>query len=90
MEMLLPLGAFLLATAVVAFAGMRLVTNRGTVIDRRLQEVTESYGRDVSAPRQSQVKDMLKRLGERMPQSTVTTSFMPCALSVSSASLLSP
>ena len=69
MEMLLPLGAFLLATAVVAFAGMRLVTNRGTVIDRRLQEVTESYGRDVSAPRQSQLKDLLKRVGERMPQS---------------------
>ena len=69
MEMLLPLLAFLLATGLVAFAGMRLATNRGTVIERRLQEVTESYGRDISAPRESQLKAILKRLGARVPQS---------------------
>jgi tight adherence protein C len=69
MEMLLPLLAFLLATGLVAFAGMRLATNRGTVIDRRLQEVTESYGRDLAAPRESQLKAALKRLGARVPQS---------------------
>ena len=69
MEMLLPVLAFLFATGLVAFAGLRLATNRGTVIDRRLQEVTESYGRDVSAPRESQLKDVLKKLGSRVPQS---------------------
>jgi tight adherence protein C len=69
MEMLLPLFAFVLATGLVAFAGMRLATNRGTVIERRLQEVTESYGRDISAPKESQLKAVLKRLGARVPQS---------------------
>jgi tight adherence protein C len=69
MEMLLPILAFLLATGVVAFAGMRLATNRGTVIERRLQEVTEAYGRDLAAPRESPLKGALKRLGARVPQS---------------------
>jgi len=39
------------------------------VIERRLQEVTESYGRDISAPKESQLKAVLKRLGARVPQS---------------------
>jgi tight adherence protein C len=69
MTMLLPLLAFLFATGLIAFAGMRLATNRGTVIERRLQEVTSSYGRETDAPRPSTMKALLKRVGERMPQS---------------------
>jgi tight adherence protein C len=69
MEMLLPVLAFVFATGLVAFAGMRLATNRGTVIERRLEEVTSSYGRDVAPPRESPLKDALKRLGARVPQS---------------------
>jgi tight adherence protein C len=69
MDMLLPVLAFLFATGLVAFAGLRLATNRGTVIDRRLQEVTSSYGRDVAGPRENQLKDVLKKLGSRVPQS---------------------
>jgi tight adherence protein C len=69
MEMLLPVLAFVFATGLVAFAGMRLATNRGSVIERRLQEVTGSYGSETAAPRDSQLKDVLKKLGARVPQS---------------------
>jgi tight adherence protein C len=69
MTMMLPLFAFVFATGLVAFVGLRLATNRGTVIERRLQEVTGGNAPDVSEPRASQIKDALKKFGARVPQS---------------------
>lgn len=69
MTMLLPVLAFVFATALVAFAGMRLVSNRGTVIDRRLEEVTGMRGRDDGAPRLDQVKGVLRRVGTKAMRS---------------------
>jgi tight adherence protein C len=71
MTMLLPLLAFLFATVLVAVAGMRLATGRGSAIDRRLAEVTDMRGRGSDgAPHLDQVKDLLKKFGARAPRST--------------------
>jgi tight adherence protein C len=68
MAMLLPLLAFLFATALVAAFGLRFVTNRGTLIEQRLAEVSGSSSRDVALPRNERLKGLLKRVGSRVPQ----------------------
>lgn len=70
MTMLLPLLAFLFATALVAAAGMRYATARGTAIDRRLAEVTDMRGQADDGPRLAHVRQMLKKVGDSVPRST--------------------
>jgi tight adherence protein C len=74
MTMLLPLLAFVFATALVAVAGMRLATGRGSAIDRRLAEVTDMRGRRGDGAQLDQVKDLLKKFGARAPRSTAEMS----------------
>ena len=71
MTLLLPILAFVFATAVVAVIGMRLASNRGggTMIDRRLAEVTGGQIRDEAGPRFEGVKQALKKLGSKVPVS---------------------
>ncbi|HXE81057.1 MAG TPA: type II secretion system F family protein [Vicinamibacterales bacterium] len=69
MTIILPLLAFLFATAVVAFVGLRFSTNRGTIIERRLQEVAGGELRESAEIRATQIKEYLKKLGARAPQS---------------------
>jgi len=69
MTMMLPLLAFLFATAIVAVVGLRFATNRGSVIERRLQEVAGGELRDSADVRATQIKEYLKKLGARVPQS---------------------
>jgi len=68
MALLVPVMVFLVATALVAVAGLRLVTARGANIDRRLQEVLGAGIRDEAPARDSQLKDLFKRLGTRAPR----------------------
>jgi tight adherence protein C len=69
MTLLLPVLAFLFATALVAAAGMRYATARASVIDRRLAEVTTLRERTDEAPRLTQVREVLKRVGNKVPRS---------------------
>lgn len=66
--MLLPLLAFVFATALVAVAGLRLAPNRGSAIDRRLAEVTDMRGRAETQPAFGRVKALFKRIGARAPR----------------------
>jgi tight adherence protein C len=70
MTMLLPLFAFVFATALVAVAGMRFAAARGSVIDRRLAEVTDMRGRAEEQPRHTHLKEALKKLGSKVPRSS--------------------
>ena len=70
MTLLLPLLAFVFATALVTVAGLRFATNRGSVIDRRLAEVTEMRGRAEVAPTSGRLKALLKQIGARAPRPT--------------------
>lgn len=69
MTLLLPLLAFVFASLIIAAIGMRLATSRGTVIDRRLAEVTGSLDREDDRPRFTHIKDAIKKLGSRVPVS---------------------
>jgi tight adherence protein C len=69
MTLLLPVLAFLFATALVAAAGMRYATARASVIDRRLAEVTTLRERTDDGPRLTQVREVLKRVGNKVPRS---------------------
>lgn len=69
MTLLLPLLAFLFATALVALVGMRLATNRGSLIDQRLAEVVRAPERDRATASGSRFKELLKSLGARAPRS---------------------
>jgi tight adherence protein C len=70
MTLLLPLLAFVFAAALVAVAGLRFATNRGSVIDQRLAEVTDMRGRAEAEPAFGRVKSLFKRIGSRAPRST--------------------
>jgi tight adherence protein C len=60
---------FALASIVIAFIGMRLVTHRAGVLDRRLQEVTgNQMGTDFSQQAEA-VVNVLKTVGARLPRS---------------------
>jgi tight adherence protein C len=67
MALLLPLLAFVFASLVVAAVGLRFASNRGSVIDRRLAEVTGGQIREVSGPRFQFIKEGIKRLGSKVP-----------------------
>jgi tight adherence protein C len=67
MTLLLPLLAFVFASLIIAAVGMRLASNRGTVIDRRLAEVTGSRDREEEGPRFGALKDAVRKLGSKVP-----------------------
>jgi tight adherence protein C len=68
MTVLLPLLAFVFASAVVALAGLRFAPQPGNAIDRRLAEVTGTSPRTESAPTSGRLKDLFKRIGARAPR----------------------
>lgn len=67
MTLLLPVLAFVFASLIIAAVGMRLASNRGTVIDRRLAEVTGAKDREEEGPRFGALKNAVKRLGSKVP-----------------------
>lgn len=67
MTLLLPLLAFVFASLIIAAVGMRLASNRGTVIDRRLAEVTGAKDREEEGPRFGALKNAVKKLGSKVP-----------------------
>ncbi|HEX7085248.1 MAG TPA: type II secretion system F family protein [Vicinamibacterales bacterium] len=69
MTLLLPLLAFAFASLIVAAVGMRLAGARGTVIDRRLAEVTGTVEREETGPRFAAIKEAVKKIGSRVPVS---------------------
>lgn len=69
MSLLLPLLAFLFATLLVAALGLRYAGNRGTVVERRLAEVTGANERNDDGPRFVVIKDAVKKLGSKVPVS---------------------
>jgi tight adherence protein C len=69
MTLLLPVLAFLFATALVAAAGMRYATARGSVIDRRLAEVTDLRAPSERGPRLTHVREAIRKVGPRVPRS---------------------
>jgi tight adherence protein C len=68
MSMLIPALAFLIATGLVAFVGLRLA-NRGSVVEQRLAEVTGALTPKEEGPRFVVLKEAAKTLGSKMPVS---------------------
>jgi tight adherence protein C len=68
MVMLIPVAVFLVATALLAFAGLRLVTARGADLDQRLQDVIGANIREETPSRGGQLKALFTRLGSRAPR----------------------
>jgi tight adherence protein C len=68
MVMLVPAAVFLVATALLAFAGLRLVTARGANLDQRLQDVIGANIREEMPSRGGQLKALFTRLGARAPR----------------------
>lgn len=69
MTLLLPLLAFVFASLIIAAVGLRFAGNRGTVIERRLAEVTGGRPVEEETPRFEAVKDAIKRVGSKVPVS---------------------
>jgi len=69
MSLLLPALAFVFASLIVAALGIRFAAARGTVIDRRLAEVTGSDEREKSEPRFVVVKEAVRKFGTKVPVS---------------------
>ena len=69
MSLLLPVLAFVFASLIVAALGIRFATARGTVIDRRLAEVTGSDEREKREPRFVVVKEAVRKFGTKVPVS---------------------
>jgi tight adherence protein C len=67
--LLLPVLAFVFATALVAATGLLLAPNRAAAIDRRLEEVTGRRRRDDQPSGFDSVVGVLKRVGEKVPVS---------------------
>ena len=67
MTLLLPVLAFVFATLAIAAVGLRLAGNRGSVIDRRLAEVTGSKDREEEGRRFGALKQAVKKLGSKVP-----------------------
>jgi tight adherence protein C len=70
MMLILPLLAFVFASALVALAGLRLAPQPGAAIDRRLAEVTGVSGPTEAAPTSGRARDFFKRIGARAPRPT--------------------
>ncbi|MBI2833860.1 MAG: type II secretion system F family protein [Acidobacteria bacterium] len=70
MTLLLPILAFVFASALIAGAALRFMPDRAVAIDRRLQEITNRRERPVEpqAPLEPVVA-VLKRVGEKVPRS---------------------
>jgi tight adherence protein C len=68
MVMLVSVTVFLLATALIVFVGLRLLTARGNDLDSRLQEVIGAGIREETPTRGGQLKGLFKRLGARAPR----------------------
>ncbi len=68
MTLLLPLLAFVFAALLIAALGLRLATNRGSEMDRRLAEVV---GRDEveAGPKFVNLKAAMKKVGSKVPVS---------------------
>jgi tight adherence protein C len=69
MTMLLPLLAFVFASLLVAAVGIRMAGNRGSVIERRLAEVTGGRDKGEDGPRFDVIKDAIKKVGSKVPVS---------------------
>src|SRR4029453_11607583 len=67
MSMLLPILAFTFASLIVAALGLRFVSTRGSLIDRRLAELTADK-RD-EGPRFVVLKEAIKTVGSKVPAS---------------------
>jgi len=68
MAVLVPVMVFLVATALVAAAGLKFVTARGADLDRRLQDVIGAGIREEAPSPGGQLKAFFKRLGSRAPR----------------------
>jgi tight adherence protein C len=69
MTLLLPLLAFVFASLVIAVLGMRLASNRGSDMDRRLAEVVGGRELAVEGPRFGALKDAVRKIGSKVPVS---------------------
>ena len=70
MELLLPVLAFVIGSAVVGAAAFVLVPSRAAAIDRRLEEVLGHRDEQVDArPRFERLVGFVKRVGEKAPRS---------------------
>ena len=68
--MLLPLLVFAFGSLLVGVAAFRLMPGRATTIDRRLEELTLGRGAEEDEkPRMEALLGLIKRVGERAPQS---------------------
>jgi tight adherence protein C len=68
LSLLLPLLAFVFASAIIAILGMRFASNKGTVMDRRLAEVIGKQEED-EGPKFQVIKDAIKKVGSKVPVS---------------------
>ena len=68
MTLLLPLLAFAFASLIIAAIGLRLASNQGSEIDRRLAELTGKREED-AAPRFEVLKEAVKKVGSKVPVS---------------------
>ncbi len=69
MTMLLPLFAFVFASLIVVAVGLKLAGNRGSVIDRRLAELSGPRDDEHDGPRFTAIRDVIKRVGSKVPVS---------------------
>ena len=69
MPILLPILAFVFASLIIAALGMRLATNRGSEMDRRLAEVVRGREQAAEGPRFGALKAAIKRVGSKVPVS---------------------
>jgi tight adherence protein C len=68
MAVFVPVAVFLVATALLAVAGLRFVTTRGPDFDQRLQEVIGGGVREEAPTQGGQLKAFFQRLGSRAPR----------------------
>ena len=69
MTLLLPVLAFVFASLIIAVLGMRLATNRGSEMDRRLAEVVGGRDQVAEGPRFVALKAAVKNVGSKVPVS---------------------
>jgi tight adherence protein C len=68
MTLLLPLLAFAFASLIIAAIGLRLASNQGSEIDRRLAELTGAREEEAT-PRFEALKEAVKKVGSKVPVS---------------------
>jgi tight adherence protein C len=69
MTLLLPLLAFVFASLIIAALGMRLASNRGSEMDRRLAEVVGGRDQVTTGPRFVALRTAIKNVGSKVPVS---------------------